>query len=95
MQQEPKPLTYSNSWESDTYIVDGKPVKNLTMVVIGGDCYPVESRRVSVPYNDMGHNYSATSTHYFVKTTVFGTIMEFDLNTIIRKVPVTAVEWEE
>lgn len=84
-------LEYQNNWESDIYTVEGKTVLTLKKVCIDGVEYKVTAREVEVPYYDMGHHYSAFSTHYFINATVFGQKMEFDLNQI--KVPITALKY--
>jgi hypothetical protein len=84
-------LSYTNSWEADEYRVGGKLVKTLKRVRIGTKEYPVTTREVSIPYNDMGHTYHGTSDHYFIKETVFGIVMEFDLNTLIRRKAIFAL----
>lgn len=87
-------LGYCNNWEADEYFdnITEKGVKNLKEVDINGKLYKVKSRSVSVPYLDMGHSYTSTSKHYFVTEEVFGIKMEFDLNTLIDKVPVFATK---
>lgn len=60
-------LTYRNDWESDVYQIDGKYVKDISEIEIDGEKYTVVGRQLTIPYNDMGHEYFATSTHYFVK----------------------------
>jgi hypothetical protein len=88
-----KRLNYSNSWESDTYTVDGKRIRTLTEVKINGEFYKVTAYDVSVPYLDHGQRGVGISTHYFVKEKVFGISMSFDLNKIIEKKPVYAAEY--
>lgn len=87
-------LTYENSWESDTYKVDGKRVRNLTKVKIGGQVYKVTGKTVGVPYSDMGQPGMGVSTHYYVKERVFGMDKLFDLNEIVPNKSVYAVEYE-
>lgn len=89
-----KRLEYKNSWEYDFYSVGGVPVKNIKEIVIDGNPYRVHSRDVTVPYNDMGHQHTATSKHYFVREKVFGINMEFDLNEIIRKKKVFVTDYK-
>lgn len=86
-------LGYRNNWEADEYFdkTTEKEIKNLKEVDINGKLYKVKSRSVSVPVYDMGNIYTATSKHYFVIEEVFGIKMEFDLNTIVEKVPVFIV----
>ena len=86
-------LKYSNNWEADIYTIDGKNVKTLESVKIDGKLYSVSSRKVSVPYNDMGHSYNAVSVHYFVTTKVFGLSREFDLNTVVKDLQITPVKY--
>ena len=88
-------LTYRNNWENDEYYVDGKRISNLKSVKINEKEYTVAREKVSKSYNDMGHNYTSTSWHYFVAEEVFGTMIVFDLNKVVGKVEVTAVEFVE
>lgn len=88
-----KKLVYRNEWEYDVYSIDGKEIKDLKTVSIRGKRYKVAAIRVSVPYYDMGHSYSQTSTHYFVEESVFGRKRRFDLNTIVGKQPVFALSY--
>lgn len=88
-------LTYRNNWESDIYYVNGKQISNLYAVEIDGEDYTVTQKKVSIPYNDMGHTYNAISYHYFIEKEVFGTKMTFDLNKIVNKVDVIALGYEE
>jgi len=81
-------LEYRNNWEADEYYVDGQLIEDMKYVFIDDAKYEVKSRRVSVPYHDMGHEYSGVSKHYFLRREVFGIDMEFDLNRIVDKVPV-------
>jgi hypothetical protein len=87
-------LHYENSWEADEYSVDGKRVTELKRVQIGDIEYKVTKCRIAVPYYDMGHQYNGVSDHFFVEETVFGIKMKFDLNKIINKKPVYALEFE-
>ena len=87
-------LVYRNNWEFDEYSVDGNVISGLSQVEIGGKKYKVEAQSVSVPYNDMGNTYTATSNHYFIKETVFGIKMRFDLNRIIRKKTIIATQFK-
>ena len=84
-------LKYSNNWASDIYHVGTQRLLTLELVSIAGAEYKVTNREVRVRYSDMGHENYATSTHYFVKTKVFGRMMEFDLNTI--KAPITVLKY--
>ncbi len=86
-------LIYNNNWEYDTYLVNNRKIATLTKVEINGKEYEVTSHKVSVPYNDMGHSYQATSVHYFVKETVFGTEQKIDLNKIVNRAKVIAIEF--
>lgn len=82
-----KLLKYSNSWEYDIYTIEDKPVTDLKKVSINGTEYDVTSAQVGVSYNDMGHNYVSTSTHYYVEALVFGKeLMRFDLNRVKSKI---------
>ena len=75
-------LKYQNNWEFDIYTVGDRPLLTLGKVRIDKKEYDVTSREVTVPYSDMGHLYTARSTHYFVKTKVLGSMVEIDLNTV-------------
>ena len=86
-------LTYQNDWEADIYTINGKAVKTLKTVNIDGEDYAGTSRKVSVPYNDMGHCYTGVSTHYFVTKKVFGLAQVFDINTLIGKVKITPIKF--
>jgi hypothetical protein len=86
-------LTYNNCWAADNYFVNKKRILTLKKVCINGTEYPVSNRSVSVRYTDMGHEGYGTSTHYFVPETVFGIKKEFDLNSLVEKVKVYAVEF--
>ena len=87
-------LDYQNNWESDSYYVDGKMIEKLKKVSIDGKEYDVTGRTVEVPYNDMGHTYTAISTHYFITETVFGMDHEFDLNTVVPNVEVIPLKFK-
>lgn len=87
-------LDYQNSWESDSYYVDKKLIEKLKKVSIQGKEYDVDSRKVEVPYYDMGHTYTATSVHYFITENVFGMDHEFDLNTIVPNVDVIPLKFK-
>jgi len=78
-------LSYSNNWEADEYFVNGNKIRNLMEVEFNGVNYPVHSRIISIPYNDMGHVYHGTSSHYFINQTVLGVDIEIDLNTIVSR----------
>lgn len=86
-------LSYKNNWEADQYFVDKNPVSDITKVRIKGVDYKVTSAVVSVPYNDMGHTYSGTSKHYFIRTKVFGIWQEFDLNELVDKVAISVLKY--
>ena len=86
-------LTYENQWESDTYKVNGKRVTDLKVVQIAEAKYRVEGKLISVEYNDMGSIGQGISTHYFIKARIFGMQMTFDLNEIVPKVKVLAIEY--
>jgi hypothetical protein len=87
-------LTYSNNWEADEYFVNGKRVTSLKKVRIGTKEYKVTTREVSIRYMDMGHEGYGTSDHYFIKEVVFGIKMEFDLNSLIRRKAIFALEYK-
>jgi hypothetical protein len=86
-------LTYINNWEYDQYYVDKKPISDLKKISIGGIEYKVTARAVEKDYNDMGHSYTARSTHFFVKQKVLGVMMDLDLNSIVNKVPISALKY--
>lgn len=86
-------LVYENQWESDIYKVNGQEIQTLKAVEIDGEIYKVTSREVSVEYGDMGHTYTAKSTHYFVETTVLGIKKKIDLNTVVPHTKVMAITW--
>ena len=88
-----KVLKYENDWEYDKYTAGGEPVAQLKVVEIDDVQYPVIAKSVSVRYDDMGHVYTATSTHYFVEIDVLGVKTQVDLNTIVPKRRVYAVEY--
>jgi hypothetical protein len=87
-------LSYRNDWEYDIYSVNKVYVDDIKEVMIKGKKYKVRPYVISIPYNDMGRTYTASSTHYFIKEKVFGVNMEFDLNEIIDKVPVYATKYK-
>jgi hypothetical protein len=84
-------LTYRNNWGADEYFINGKRVKSLKKVRIGTKEYKVETREISIPYNDMGHTYHGTSDHYFVEETVFGIKKKFDLNELVSRKAIFAL----
>lgn len=88
-----KVLKYQNDWEHDVYTVDGERVTRLETVEIDEVQYPVIAKICSVQYDDMGHVYTATSTHYFVEIDVLGVKTRVDLNTIVPKRRVYAVAY--
>ena len=89
-----KRLKYRNNWENDVYSTEEGDIDNIFTVLIDGESYAVARERRSVSYSDHGHTYTATSYHYFIKKVVFGTLISFDLNTIVNKVPVFVVEYQ-
>lgn len=88
-------LKYQNNWEQDIYTTghENKIVSDIELVRIDDVEYVVSSRFVDVTYYDMGHDYNARSKHYFIKTKVFGIIMEFDLNKIVPRKDVTLLKY--
>jgi len=104
-----KLLEYRNNWEMDEFsVVDQthngkviagsrKNVTNLRKVWIHFKVYDVTSRYVSVPYSDHGVRSESTSEHYFIKETVFGREIEFDLGKLMDRYKVVAFaeEWDE
>lgn len=88
-----KQLSYQNNWEMDEYYVGKDRVATLDSVSINDITYKVTAKICSIPYNDMGHTYSGTSTHYFVKEKVFGIEKTFDLNGLVGKVKVFPVDF--
>ena len=87
-----KKLEYRNNWESDEYYVMGEQIRDLKTVAINEVFYPVTSRMVGVNYSDHGHVYTATSKHYFVTSKDLG--VEVDLNILVRKNTIVAVDYE-
>jgi hypothetical protein len=83
-------LSYKNNWESDEYYAGGQLIESLREVSIDSKLYKVKPEIVSIPYNDMGHDYEGVSTHYFIEEEAFGITMKFDLNKIVRRAPVFA-----
>jgi hypothetical protein len=104
-----KLLEYRNNWEMDEFLVvdqthngkviagSRKNVADLRRVRIHFVSYAVTSRNVSVPYSDHGIRSESTSKHYFIKETVFGREMEFDLGKLMDRYKVVAFaeEWDE
>jgi len=86
-------LQYQNNWQFDEYFVDGRRIDSLEKVRIGKQDYPVVAKSVRVTYEDMGAEYISTSTHFFVQKKVFGILMDFDLNLIVPKVEVSALQY--
>ncbi|PPD51204.1 MAG: hypothetical protein CTY12_08750 [Methylotenera sp.] len=86
-------LEYRNNWEADKYSVNGTEISELKSVIINGKQYSVESKICSIPYSDMGHVYTGTSKHFFVRETLFGMTMRFDLNKIVKSTTVEAVDY--
>lgn len=78
-------LSYKNDWESDSYFVDGKKVRDIKAIGYDGIRYEVVGKDVSVSYSDHGHTYAAKSRHYFIKVGVLGVNISVDLNEIIPK----------
>lgn len=87
-------LRYHNEWECDIYSISGGTRIKPKRVLVDGKEYETTSEVCSVPYNDMGHEYTGTSRHYFIKETVFGIEMDFDLNTIVGKTEVLVLEYD-
>lgn len=92
-------LKVTNSWESLTHHIQlekgTKELKKIRKVSIQGNWYPVEGRVVNVPYNDMGHTYTGSSIHYFIKEDVFGVEHEFDLYDLLNMgVDITVVDYK-
>lgn len=86
-------LSLEKSWEINIYYVDKKEISFLSKVSIKDKEYRVSTRRMNTPYSDSGHTYYSTSDHHFITEKVFGIDHEFDLNTIVPKVNVYAVEF--
>lgn len=87
-------LTYENSWEFDSYFVDGKRIEDLTKIKIGKKTYDVISEKITVYYNDMGSRSGSTSTHFFVKEKIFGYERRFDLNEFASHIKITAIKFK-
>ena len=88
-----KHLSCRNNWEMDEYSVGTDRIATLDSVSINDVTYKVTARIMSIPYNDMGHTYSGTSTHYFVKEKVFGVEKDFDLNGLVNKIKIFPVDF--
>ncbi len=86
-------LTYENQWASDIYRVNGAEITGLRKVRVNGRIYSVTSRLKSVSYNDHGHTYEAVSMHYYIRTKLFGKLVEVDLNIVVDRQTVEAIEW--
>jgi hypothetical protein len=86
-------LVYDNQWEYDNYLIGKKKIATLAKVSIKGKEYDVKTQHVGVPYHDMGHDYTAVSDHYFIKEIVFGMAQTFDLNQLVPKIAVIAIEF--
>lgn len=86
-------LKYTNNWEADIYSVKEGRIANLKSVKIKDKVYTCKGVTISIPYSDMGHTYHGTSTHYFITEEVFGIKKEFDLNELVSKVPVYAIDY--
>jgi hypothetical protein len=102
MKNRPKQiLSYQNQWEADEYRVNGRRVATLTKIHIRdkkgtkGKSFMVRAARVSVPYDDMGHEYYGTSTHFFIDLPVVGRkSVEVDLNRLMHKgLDIEALVW--
>lgn len=65
-------IKYREDWGVHRYIVDGEDVDRIRSVKINGQKHDVVGRRESTPVSDMGHDYVAYSTRYFVKADVSG-----------------------
>jgi len=63
-----KELEYKNDWEYHKYYVENQRVdpKSIKEVTICGKKYKTIVKKVSVPYSDMGHAYTAESDHLFL-----------------------------
>lgn len=89
-------LKYEDNWKNDIYrLADRKhtPITSLTKVRIDNLDYQVVSHKIIVPYEDMGKMYNSKSTHYFIKTKFLGAIREIDLNTVVPKTKVVAIDY--
>lgn len=102
MKNRPKQiLSYTNNWEADEYRVNGRLVATLTKIHIRdrkgtkGKTFMVRTRRESISYGDMGHEYAGVSNHFFIDVPVVGRkSVEIDLNTLMRKgLDITALVW--
>ena len=87
-------LTYVNNWEVDEYYVNGTRIKALKSVVINGKEYPVMSKKITVPYSDMGHSYTSTSEHYFIDVVDSSIHTLTDLNEVIRNNKIYAKDFK-
>jgi len=89
---KPKFLTYKNDWEFHRYECGGKPIEKLNFVEIEGEKFKVKSAQVTVPYNDMGQQYSSTSTQFWIAIDFHGAKIAVSLDVLIKaKVKITPV----
>lgn len=88
-------LSYENQWESHIYRIEKEQIKKMAAVKIGGKRYKIDGRLVTVPYNDMGHEYTATSMQFFALMPVAGVTLPIALNELIeRKVKIEPLDYE-
>jgi hypothetical protein len=86
-------LTYKNEWEFHRYTCGGKPVEKLDSVKIGGKTYKVKSAKETIPYDDMGHTYTSTSTQFTISIDFHGAKIPVTLDVLIKaKVKIIPVE---
>ena len=79
-----KYLTYKNDWEFHRYACDGKPIEKLDQVKIEGEVFKVKSAKVTVPYDDMGHTYTSTSTQFTISIDFHGAKIPVTLDVLIK-----------
>lgn len=64
-----KELGVTNDWYNMIWSLDGQRIKapiHITEATVQGVKYRIRWQEMSVPYNDMGHTYTATSWHGFL-----------------------------
>lgn len=77
-------ITYDNQWCRHIYYLNKTELHSTELVGISKLCcvsslhktqyHDLLAARVTIPYDDMGHSYSSTSTELCVKVDILGTI---------------------
>jgi len=88
-----KQLKYRNNWEQDIYFAENEKLVDLHRVMIDGTEYPVTSKTIGVSYSDMGKQHKAHSTHYFIKVNILGNLEDIDLNTVVKRKKIFAIDY--